>query len=119
MRKHTITAYTFQPGDVLYYFNGQDMQPITVTEEHISESPKVIVGDCLFKPNAKVVTKRNGQLVLWHALTSDDRWIVTRVEEHKTYIYSEQDTNLFVDETLCRAFMERKLAQKARRRAKR
>lgn len=119
MRKHTITAYTFQPGDVLYYFNGQDIQPITVTEEHISESPKAIVGDCLFKPNAKVVEKRNGQLVLWHALTSNDRWIVTQVEAHKTYIYSEQDTNLFVDETACRTFMERKLAQKTRRKSKR
>ena len=118
MRKHTITAYTFKVGDILYHFNGQDIQAITLTEEHISDTPKAIVGESLIKPNAKVEQKRNGQLVLWHALTCDYGWIVSEVEQYKRYRYSEHATTLFVDEASCRLFMERKLAQKAKRKMK-
>ena len=41
MRKHTITAFTFAPGDVLYYIQKGQIKSVTLTEEHRSEERRV------------------------------------------------------------------------------
>ena len=37
MRKHTITAFTFAPGDVLYYIQKGQVKSVTLTEEHLDK----------------------------------------------------------------------------------
>ena len=55
MRKHTITAFTFAPGDVLYYIQKGQVKSVTLTEEHLDKfEPKEIMDDYILKPNEKV-----------------------------------------------------------------
>lgn len=68
MRKHTITVFTFAPGDVLYYIQKGQIKSVTLTEEHLDKSePKEIMGDYILKPNEKIEQRQNGKLVLWKA----------------------------------------------------
>lgn len=46
MRKHTITAFTFAHGDVLYYIQKGQIKSVTFTDEHLDKSePKEIMDD--------------------------------------------------------------------------
>ena len=119
MRKHTKTSYTLQAGDVLYHFDGKDIETITLTNAHVGETPKAIVGYALIKPNARVERKRNGQLVLWKASTCDYGMEVSRIKQNKSYMYRGCLTTLFVDEASCRSFMEHKFEQRAKLKAQR
>lgn len=65
MKKHTITAYTFKPNDKLYYFDGNDIQTITITKDHLDKRYiKPIVKDYLILSKEKAEQTANGQLIL-------------------------------------------------------
>ena len=52
MRKHTITAFTFAPGDVLYYIQNGQIKSVTITKEHLDKSePQEIMNDYILEPN--------------------------------------------------------------------
>ena len=110
MRKHTITAFTFAPGDVLYYTQKGQIKSVTLTEEHLDKSePKEIMGDYILKPNEKVVQRQNGKLVLWKAFTRDGGRIKSSVHYYvEEYVYYKVNSPFVVDKELLVKELEKK-----------
>lgn len=107
MRKHTITAFTFAPGDVLYYIQKGQIKSVTLTEEHLDKSePKEILDDYILEPNEKIEKRRNGKLVLWKAYTRDNGRIKSSSHYYVgEYVYRKVNSPFVVD----KALLEKKL----------
>ena len=99
MRKHTITAFTFAPGDVLYYIQKGQIKSVTLTEEHLDKSePKEILDDDILE--------RNGKLVLWKAYTRDNGRIKSSSHYYVGEYVSRKVNSPFVVD---KALLEKKL----------
>ena len=102
MRKHTITAFTFAPGDVLYYIQKGQVKSVTLTEEHLDKfEPKEIMDDYILKPNEKVEQRRNGKLVLWKAYSRSSGRIKSSINYYvNEFVYQKVNSPFVVDEKL-------------------
>ena len=107
MKKHTITAYTFKPNDKLYYFDGNDIQTITITKDHLDERYiKSIVKDYLILSKEKVEQTTNDQLILWKA-EHKIGGIFTKIQEHyyvENCRFGKIKTPIFVNKSDCEMF---------------
>lgn len=110
MRKHTITAYTFAPGDVLYYIQKGQIKSVTLTEEHLDKSePKEIMDDYILEPNEKVEQRRNGKLVLWKAYTRSGGRIKSSIHYYVgEFVYHKVNSPFAVDKELLEKELEKK-----------
>lgn len=113
MRKHTITAYTFAEGDVLYYIEKGKIKSVTLTKEHLDKSdPKEILEDYILKPNEKVEQRRNGRLVLWKAYSRDKGLIKSSINYYvDKFIYEKVNSPFVVDEELLYKELEKRKAK--------
>ena len=110
MRKHTITAYTFAEGDVLYYIEKGKIKSVTLTKEHLDKSdPKEILGDYILKPNEKVEQRRGGKLVLWKAYSRNKGLIKSNINYYvDEFIYDKVNSPFTVDKELLEKELEKK-----------
>lgn len=110
MRKHTITAFTFAPGDVLYYIQKGQIKSVTLTEEHLDKSePKEIMDDYILEPNEKVEQRRNGKLVLWKAYTRSGGRIKSSIHYYVgEFVYHKVNSPFVVDKELLELELKKK-----------
>ncbi|RKV93291.1 MAG: hypothetical protein D8H99_28545 [Streptococcus sp.] len=110
MRKHTITAFTFAPGDVLYYIQNGQIKSVTLTEEHLDKSePKEIMDDYILEPNEKVEQRRNGKLVLWKAYTRSGGRIKSSIHYYVgEFVYHKVNSPFVVDKELLELELKKK-----------
>lgn len=110
MRKHTITAFTFATGDVLYYIQKGQIKSVTLTEEHLDKSePKEIMDDYILEPNEKVEQRRNGKLVLWKAYSRSGGRIKSSIHYYVgEYVYHKVNSPFVVDKELLEKELKKK-----------
>lgn len=110
MRKHSITAYTFAVGDVLYYVEKGKIKSVTLTSEHLDSSdPKEILRDYILKPNEKVEQRQNGKLIVWKAFSRDKGLIKSSINYYvDEFIYEKVNSPFAVDRELLEKELERK-----------
>lgn len=114
MRKHTITAFTFAPGDVLYYIQNGQIKSVTLTKEHLDKSePKEIMDDYILEPNEKVEQRRNGKLVLWKAYSRSGGRIKSSIHYYVgEFVYHKVNSPFVVDKSLLEKELEKELEKK-------
>ena len=110
MRKHTITAFTFAPGDVLYYIQNGQIKSVTLTKEHLDKSePQEIMNDYILEPNEKVEQRRNGKLVLWKAYSRSGGRIKSSIHYYVgEYVYHKVNSPFVVDKELLEKELKKK-----------
>lgn len=110
MRKHTITAFTFAPGDVLYCIQNDQIKSVILTEEHLDKfKPKEIMDDYILKPNEKVEQRRNGKLVLWKAYSRSGGRIKSSIHYYVgEFVYNKVNSPFVVDKELLTKELEKK-----------
>ena len=110
MRKHTITTFTFTPGDVLYYIQKGKIKSVTLTEEHLDKfESKEIMDEYILKPNEKVEQRRNGKLILWKAYSRSGGRIKSSIHYYVgEFVYNKVNSPFVVDKELLTKELEKK-----------
>ena len=116
MKTHSITAYTFEEGDKLYYARDGEIKEIAIAKENLENKNlskelreryndvlmKPLIDDIYFKPGEEVKQSENGRLILWK------KRLVKEIESRRrrskdgnlTMVYEEVETDLVVSTDL-------------------
>lgn len=114
MKTHSVTAYTLEKGDKLYYVKDGKVKKIVVKQENLEDTKltksldkdlrdrcndlmiKPLIDDIYIKPGEKVKQSKNGRLILWK------KRAVKECENHEKILtrYEEVETNIAISADL-------------------